>query len=171
MKWIIGLVVVAALGFFGYQYMQKNAAIEAENVAAAAAEKAAETAKIAEEASKAALESAQEAMPDGVDLSKISGALDGVFDSASGALGGITDVESATAAIPSLEDASTKLGGLADVVKRLPDAAQGPIGNIVKTGLSSLQPIIDKVSELPGVGPVLEPVLGPMVEALNGLAG
>lgn len=162
MKWLISVVVIAALAFFGYQYMQKNAAIEAENVAAEAAKKA-------EETTKAALDSAQEAMPDGVDLTKISGALDGVFESTSSALGGITDIDSAKAAIPSLEDASDSLGGLSDVVMRLPDAAKGPIGNLVTTGIGSIQPLIDKVSALPGVGDVLEPIITPMLETLNSL--
>lgn len=171
MKWLIGVVVIAALAFFGYQYMQKNAALDAENAAIEAQNAADAAAKETEEATKAALESAQEAMPDGVDLTKISGALDGVFESTTSALSGITDVDSAKAAIPSLEEASDKLGGLSDVVTRLPDAAKGPVGSIVSSGLETLQPMIDKVSELPGVGDLLEPIITPMLETLNGLGG
>jgi len=163
MKWVLVLIVAAVAGFFGYQHMQKNAALDAENAVVEAAQKAAES-------SKASLQEVQEAMPEGVDLSKISGALDGVFGSASSTLKGITDVESAKAAIPSLELASEKLDGVAGLIRRLPEAAKGPIGGMVEAGISTLQPLIDKASALPGVGPVLEPVITPMVEMLNGIS-
>jgi len=69
-----------------------------------------DTAKIealqASDAAATALKKAQDLMPAGVDLGKISGGLDGVFGSATDALDGITDVESAKNAIPTLEDAT-----------------------------------------------------------------
>jgi len=174
MKWLLVLVAVVVLGWFGMQYMGKKAetdalnaaAAEAEKVAEQAAEQAAEAAKSAEDA----LTAAQDAMPEGVDLSKISGALDGVFSSATDALSGITDIDSAKAAIPSLQEAGSTLGGLNDVIARLPDAAKGPIAGIVTAGLSALQPIIDKVTAIPGVGSLIEPVIQPMMDALKGLA-
>ena len=54
---------------------------------------------------------------------------------------------------------------------RLPDAAKGPLQSVVSGGLGGLQPVIDKVMGLPGIGPILEPVVGPMVEMLGGMAG
>jgi len=125
----------------------------------------------ASDAAAAALKKAQESMPEGVDLGKISGGLDGVFGSATDALDGITDVESAQNAIPALEEATSKLGGLSDVITRLPDAAKGPVGGIVSGGLGLIQPMIEKVSAIPGVGAVIEPVVAPLMEMLNGLAG
>lgn len=171
MKWLLALVAVVVLGWFGMQYMGEKAATEAKNVAAAAAEKVAEQAAEVAKTNEDALKAVQDAMPEGVDLSAISGGLDGVFGSATEALSGITDIDSAKAAIPSLEEAGSKLGGISDVIARLPDAAKGPIGAMVTTGLSALQPIIDKVSAIPGVGSLIEPVIQPMMDALNGLAG
>ena len=170
MKWLIALVAVVALGWFGMQYMGKKAATDAANVAAAAAEKAAEKAADAAKSSEDALKAAQEAMPEGVDLSKISGALEGVFGSTTDALSGITDIDSAKAAIPSIEEAGSKLGGLSDVIARLPDAAKGPVSGMVSTGLAALQPIVDKVSAIPGVGALIEPAIKPMMDTLSALA-
>jgi len=182
MKWLIPLIAVAGIGWFGMQYMNKQAetkaAAEAEAAAAIAAEKAeaaeaaaTEAAQKAAESASSALEAAQDAMPAGVDLSKISSGLDGVFGSATETLGGITDLESAKNAIPSLEDASSKLSGMNDLIQRLPEAAQGPLGAIVSNGIGGLQPLIDKVTAIPGVGAIIEPIIGPLMEMLNGMAG
>lgn len=193
MKWLLPLIAVLGLGWFGMQYMNKQAAEEAAAVEAQAAEAAAAKAEAAAEAAKQAaaeqaealklqaeqtqqqaaeaLNAAQASMPAGVDLSKISSGLDGVFGSAGDALSGITDLESARSALPNLEDAAGKLSGLNDLIVRLPDAAKGPIGSVVQNGMGSLQPIIDKVTAIPGVGALIEPVIAPLMEMLSGLAG
>ncbi|MFK8078154.1 MAG: DUF937 domain-containing protein [Granulosicoccus sp.] len=178
MKWALSLVAILGLGWFGMQYMNQQAAdkatAQAEAAVQAAADQAAAVKRQAEEAKQQAadaLSAAQEAMPAGVDLGKISGGLEGVFGSAGDALSGITDLESAKSAIPSLEDAAGKLGGLNDIIVRLPDAAKGPLAAIVQNGIGTIQPLIDKVSAIPGVGAIIEPVIAPIVEMLNGLAG
>jgi len=178
MKWALPLVAILGIGWFGMQYMNQQAADKATAQAEAAAQAAADQAEAlklqAEEAKQQAadaLNAAQEAMPAGVDLGKISGGLEGVFGSAGDALSGISDLESAKSAIPSLEDAAGKLSGLNDIIVRLPDAAKGPIASIVQNGMGTIQPLIDKVSAIPGVGAIIEPVIAPIVEMLNGLAG
>ena len=178
MKWALPLVAILGIGWFGMQYMNQQAADKATAQAEAAAQAAADKAEAvklqAEEAKQqaaVALNAAQEAMPAGIDLGKISGGLEGVFGSAGDALSGITDLESAQSAIPSLEDAAGKLSGLNDVIVRLPDAAKGPIAAIVQNGMGTIQPLIDKVSAIPGVAAIIEPVIAPIVEMLNGLAG
>ncbi|MFT6876968.1 MAG: vacuolar-type H+-ATPase subunit E/Vma4 [Granulosicoccus sp.] len=184
MKWLIALVAAAAIAWFSMQYMNKQAADEAATAAEAAtllaAEKAeaatqlaTEKAEAAQEAASSAAEAliaAQNSMPAGIDLGKISGALDGVFSSASEALSGITDLESAKNAIPSLQDAASKLSGLNDVVTRLPEAAKGPLASIIQGGISLLQPLVDKVIAIPLVGALVEPVVTPIMEMLNGIA-
>lgn len=182
LKWAIPLIAVVGLGWFGMQYMNQQAAEDAAAQAEAAAEAAAQVAAEQAEAAKLqaeevkqqaadALKTAQEAMPAGVNLEKISSGLDGVFGSAGDALSGITDLESAKSAIPSLQDAAGKLSGLNDVIVRLPDAAKGPIASIVQNGMGTIQPLIEKVSSIPGVGAIIEPIIAPIVEMLNGLAG
>ncbi len=189
MKWLLPLAAVVVLGWLGMKYFggqgsdaldaAKGAADTASSTATNAAESATNAAGDAVESvagaagglSAEALEKAKAAMPAGVNFDEISGNLNDVFGSTTETLSGITDAESATAAIPALEDVSGKLGGLNDVMTRLPDAAKGPLQSIVSGGLGSLQPVIDKVMGLPGIGPILEPVVGPMVEMLSGMAG
>ena len=189
MKWLLPLIAILGLGWFGMQYMNKQAAEEAAAVEAQAAETAAAEAEAAKQAAaeqaeavklqaeqaqqqaNEAINAAQASMPAGVDLGKISEGLNGVFGSTGDALSSITDIESAKSALPNLEDAAGKLSGLNDLIVRLPDAAKGPIGSVVQNGMGSIQPIVDKVSAIPGVGSLIEPVIGPLMKMLSGLAG
>lgn len=182
MKWILPLVAVVGIAWFGMQYMNKQAASDAAAQAEAAAQAATEKAEAvklqAEEAQQKisdsaaeALNAAQASMPEGVDLSKISDGLNGIFGSTTETLSGITDLDSAKNAIPSLQDAASKLGGISDLMARLPEAAQGPLSSIVQTGIGMLQPLVEKLTAIPGVGSLIEPVVAPIMEMLNGMAG
>ena len=168
MKWLLPVVVVAVLGWLAMQFLGGKSVEEAGNGLSDSVSEAAGSTGTAVEG---ALESATDALPDGVNLDEITGGLDGVFSSATDALGGITDVESATAAIPALEEIGGSLGGLSDTIGGLPDAAKGPIASVVGTGIEALQPIIEKVTAIPGVGDLITPVIEPMMEMLQGLAG
>lgn len=106
-----------------------------------------------------------------VDPEAFKGNLTGIFDSASETLGGITDIDSATAAVPGLEELGGKVTGAADMFDKIPEAARGPLSGIATEGLGSLQPIIDKVMGIPGVGDILKPILDPILAALQGMAG
>ncbi len=189
MKWLIPLVAVAGIGWFGLNAMNKDSATEAvdsldptakieetaSDAASAVTEGASDAVNAVKEgasdAAASALSAAQDAMPEGVDLSAISGGLEGVFGSATDALGGITDVESAQSAIPAIEEATAKLGGINDLITRLPEAAQGPLAAIAGNGVAALQPIIEKITAIPGVGAVIEPAVQPMLDMLSGLTG
>jgi len=182
MKWLLPLAAVVVLGWLGMKYFgnqagdavdaAKGAADTATSAVAGAADSA--TGAIAGAAgglSAEALEKAKAAMPAGVNFDEVSGNITDLFGSTTDTLSGITDADSATAAIPALEEVSGKLGGLNDVMSRLPDAAKGPLQSIVSGGLGSLQPIVEKVMGLPGIGSILEPILGPIMETLGGMAG
>jgi len=109
-------------------------------------------------------------MPAGIDLGKISDGLDGSIATATDALSGISDVESAKAALPALESANETLSGLSETINRLPDAAKGPLGSIVSGSLGSIKPVIEKAQSLPGVGEVITPLVTPLLETLESLA-
>lgn len=74
--------------------------------------------------------------------------LQGAFTDATSAASNITDVDSAKAAIPSLE-------GLTGVMDKVPEAARGPLGGM----LGNLMPLLEKANAIPGVSAVLAPVM------------
>lgn len=169
MKWLLPLVAVVVLGWLGMKFLGNK------DVTTDAVESAADAAGAASQAvsslSDDAMQAARDAMPANLDFDKLKGDLEGVFGSTTDALSGITDAESARAALPSIEQASGSVSRLGGIISRLPDAAKGPIGTIVNNGLAALQPLIDKVSAIPGVGDIIRPIVGPMLETLQGLAG
>lgn len=97
--------------------------------------------------------------------------LKGMFSSAQTALGSITDVDSAKAAIPQLTDFSDKLDGISSMADKLPDAAKPMFNSVVQGGLGQMQPMLDKVMAIPGVGAVLGSVIEPLKEKLAALGG
>lgn len=167
MKWLIPVVVLAVLGWLAMQFFGGN---NVEEAGSGALDSVSEAAGSAGTVVDGALQSAGDALPDGVNLDEITGGLEGVFSSATDALGGITDVESATAAIPALEEIGGSLGGLSSTIDGLPDAVKGPIASIVGSGMEGLQPLIEKVTAIPGVGDLITPVIEPIMEMLQGFA-
>ncbi|MFK7890265.1 MAG: DUF937 domain-containing protein, partial [Granulosicoccus sp.] len=161
LKWAVPLVALAVLGWLGMQFFGGKQAEDA----------VANISGQASAVSDEAMQAARDAMPEGLNLDTITTEFSSVIGSTQETLTGITDVDSATAAVPAIQDAASKLGGLSDVITRLPEAAQGPIGSLVSNSLSSIQPLIEKVTAIPGVGAIIEPVIGPMMETLQGLGG
>jgi len=94
-----------------------------------------------------------------------------MFGGATDTLSGITDAASAEAALPALEGVGESLGGISGMIDQVPEAARGPLNAIISNGVSALQPLIESASAIPGVGAIIEPIVGPIMETLNGLAG
>ena len=91
----------------------------------------------------------------------------GIFGGASDAIGGITDVDSANAALPALEEVSGKADNLTGIWDQVPEAARGPMSGLVGGHMDKLTPMLDKANELPGVADVLGPVTGPLLDKLK----
>jgi len=152
-KLLIPAIIALGLGWLAYTFLGKSD-VEAPDVSGAASDAAGAVAGAAD-----------------FDVDGLSGNVTGMFNSASETLGGITDLDSATAAVPGLEELGGQVAGLPDMFDKVPEAARGPLQGVVSEGLGSLQPIIDKVMAIPGVGSVLGPILEPIMETLGGLAG
>lgn len=101
-----------------------------------------------------------------LDAAGVGSELKNTMGSLTSSFSGITDVDSAKAALPNITSASDKLGGLASVMDKLPEAARGPIKAIVAGGMPQLQEMINKISAIPGVGPIVKPVLDGLTEKL-----
>ena len=156
-----------------------QAAASVEEAAGAAASSTAETVK---EAAADAVEGAQASLADmagkaaeavkGVEggpelLSKITE----FFGSAGKAMQGITDVESAKAALPTVEELKVKADELSKSVAGLPDGAKSAVSGVMDKGLAELKVLVDKVLALPGVEAVLKPAVGELLDKLKTAMG
>lgn len=102
-------------------------------------------------------------------LAGFSRQIGSVFGTTTSVLSGVTDEDSAKAALPALEGASASLEAVANTFSAAPEAAQGPLKGIMEKGMARIQPMADAALANEGVGSVLDPVIGPMMETLKGL--
>ena len=104
-----------------------------------------------------------------VDIGGISRKLGVVFGTTEVVLATLTDEASAESALPMLESASDSLSELSEQFSALPDYAIAPIGKVVQSRMARLKPMADSLVSKPGVGPVLSPVLMPMMEKMSSM--
>lgn len=91
-----------------------------------------------------------------VDLAKdVTGSLGSIMST----LNGITDVSSAQAAVANLTAATNKLGTYASMFEKLPASAREPISKLVASALPQLKELLNKVGDIPGVGPIIKPIV------------
>jgi len=168
-KWLIPAAAALGLGWLAFTFLGKKD-VDVPDVSGAASDAAGAATDAASGAAGAATDAAA-GLADGLNVDDLSGSVTGMFNQASETLGGVTDADSATAALPALEELGGQVSGLPDMFDKVPEAARGPLQGIVGEGLGSLQPIVEKVMAIPGVGGVIGPVLEPMLETLGGLGG
>ena len=163
-SWIKKLIiplVLAVLAFFGWK--QFGGSMPDTSGITGAATSAVESATSSVSGTVDSATSAVSGMVGGDMAANITG----MFGSATESLGGITDVESAKAAIPALTDFSGKLDGITSMADKLPDAAKPMLAG----ALEKIMPMLDSVMAIPGVGAVLGGVIEPLKEKLSSLAG
>lgn len=136
-----------------------------EAIAEKAAEKGAEAVKATTDAVSAAVEKATDA----IDLTAFGGDVSGLFGKLTDSFKGITDVPTAEAAVPGLKDLAGILEGYKATADKLPEAGKTTVKEMVGTNLGILQPIIDTVLAIPGVGDILRPIVEPMLKTLSAL--
>jgi len=105
------------------------------------------------------------------DAGEVGNQLTGLFSSATETLGGITDADSATAALPALGELGENVDSVSGLFGQVPDAARAPLAKSAAEGMGKLQPIVDKVMDMPGVGSIVSPVLGPIMEKMQEFGG
>lgn len=199
-RWLLPLIVLAGLAWAAFTYLMPGAKDAATDAASGAAETATESAAAVTDTAKDAASTATDAVKetaesatdaaatatdaaadkvsdaaasvtDALDPSAVGEQVTGLFSTATDTLNGITDAESAQAAVPAFGELGTKLDSVSGMIGNLPEAARGPIGTTAAEGMGKLQPLVDKVLELPGVGAILTPVLGPIMEKMQELGG
>jgi hypothetical protein len=94
-----------------------------------------------------------------VNFDSVKGDFTGLMDGLGLDLGKITDVASADAAMPSLKDAIGKLETMSGVVNQLPAESKSMFGDLAKGQLDKLNPMIEKISAIPGLGDAVKALL------------
>jgi len=94
-----------------------------------------------------------------------------LFGSLSKILGGVTNEDTARAAIPELEKLGPVLSGVQLEAEKLEGENKTAFAQFVSKNLGLLQKVIDTAMAIPGVKELLGPVVTPMVETIAKLAG
>jgi len=143
----------------------------ASDVTEAATDAAATATDAATDAATGAAATATDAVAGAIDPEAVQGELSGIFSGATETLSGITDVDSATAALPALEELGTSVDSVSGMMEKIPEAARGPFSGIVTGGMEKLQPVVDNVMGLDGVGDVVGPILTPIMDKIKAFGG
>ncbi len=149
MRKLLPIAAIVAIAAFGWKFMSGGGAPDMESMT---------------DAAKGAMPSLE------VEGTDVGAAFGDIFSSATDTVSGITDVDSAKAAIPSFEGISGKVDGLSGLWDKIPEAGRGPLGGMITEGIGKLTPALDKANEIPGVSGILEPIVGPLMEKLQGFA-
>jgi hypothetical protein len=104
---------------------------------------------------------------DGVDVGK---QVTTVLDTVKSSLGGITDVASAQAALPKLQEAVTALDGVSGMAGKLSAAQKSTLVGLIAASLPTLRDTATKVLAIPGVSEVAKPVVDSLIAKLEILA-
>lgn len=94
-----------------------------------------------------------------------------LFGSLSKILGGVTNEDTARAAIPELEKLGPVLSGVQSEAEKLEGENKTAFAQFVSKNLGLLQKVIDTAMAIPGVKDLLGPVVTPMIETIGKLAG
>jgi membrane-associated HD superfamily phosphohydrolase len=146
---------------------------EAADRAAAATEQAADA---AQEAAGAAAGAAEEALTEAQTAALTVGdvnvgqQLTDILQNAEQSLQGITDAQSAEAAVPKLNEINTQLEELAGPVGQLPEDAKKVLSDLLRERLAELKTLADDVTGRQGVGEVVRPALEPIIAKLDSWA-
>ncbi|MCU0707838.1 MAG: DUF937 domain-containing protein [Pirellula sp.] len=146
LQWILPLVALAVLGYLGYNFLFNRP--QDATTAVAPTTPVPEVPKVD--------------LPDLTDLKK---SLSGNFEILTNTLEGIKDVDGAKSALTKIEEAASSYNKLG--VDKLPAAAQTLLGPFIKPYLTRLLEVVEGLYKIPGVKDVIEPVLGPMVKAVQ----
>jgi hypothetical protein len=153
LRWAVGLAAALALVWAAYHFLYPGEQVRE------AADPATDTPAQVDEA-------ADNLMVGDVDVGR---EVTGWFESATTTLEGITDAGSAEAAVPKLNELNDGLGKIGGLAEQLPAEGKSALAALVSGSLASLETLIAKVSEIPGVGDVIQPVAGSMLEKLRAM--
>jgi hypothetical protein len=86
-------------------------------------------------------------------------------------LAGVTDVATARAAAPKLQDLATQVDKASAAIAVLPDGARKLVATQVAPAVGKVDEQLGRLLAIPGVGDVLKPIVDPISARLHALAG
>ena len=95
----------------------------------------------------------------------------GTLDNITSALSGITDAESAQAALPDLTEARDTLSGLEGTLSGLPDAGRTALNSMVSSALPAIRSSADELLADSAIAGVIKPVVDDILARLSAFAG
>ena len=125
------------------------------------------TDQVSQQVSPPVATTAQNVVVGGVDISK---QFDDSIGSVRAALESVTDVASATAAVPKLQDATAQIDKINGMLGPLSADQRKIIAGRVESATATLNQALDKVQAIPGVSDVLQPAVGPLKAKLADLS-
>ncbi len=100
---------------------------------------------------------------------KLGKDLTSTFGDVTKLLGGITDLESAKAALPKLTDLDSNLGDIAKKAAKLSPESLESLKGMVAKGMPAVEGAMAKLSEIPGASETLKPVVDSMLAKIKTL--
>jgi hypothetical protein len=89
------------------------------------------------------------------------------FAKATSTFKGVTDADSATAALPDISKLTESFGGFSELFGKLPDSAKSAVASVFTSALGDLKPVLDKVLAIPGVEAILKPAIDALLEKIG----
>jgi hypothetical protein len=154
MKWIIGALLLAALAWLASTFFGGNP----DEVVTEAPATAPETATAAADA----------LVVDGVNIGE---SIQGILTNVTGTLAGVTDADTATAAVQALTDADNALGGLGTAVGALTGDGKSALQALIGGALPALRTTIEGLLGDSAIGPILKPALDGILAKLTSYGG
>jgi hypothetical protein len=155
LRWAIPLAAVVIIVWAAAQFLFKSETVE---------EAARQTADKVVTTTTQVTGAARQLVVGGVDLGS---EITGVFRSATEALQGITDVESAQAALPKLTRINEQLNSLSGFATQMSGDGKKVFAGVVAKALPGLREAVEKINAIPGAGEVLKPALEPIMQKLS----
>jgi hypothetical protein len=160
LKFLLPLLLLAALGYAGYQFLKPKPQPV----------KTATPPAVTTPAPKAPPSAAAEVKPPAMDpMIALKEQLTSTFEGLSSTLGGITDEASATAAVDKIKAAATGYSALG--IEKMSAETRTGLVPFLKPLFDKVKAALDVAYKIPGVQGIIEPVIGPMVQAVSAVAG
>jgi hypothetical protein len=166
-QWALPVAAIAALAWWFLGNNASNVAQQAKTVTTQASQSAQTAADAARSAATQTAQSLQNLVVGGVDIgSSLQRTVDGLRNT----LQGVKDVDTARAALPTLQEATAQFDKLGGLVNQLPAGGKTAIAAF----LTSIRPAIDeafnKVLAIPGVSAVVKPTIDTIKVNLDAIA-